>query len=215
MWNRFHYTVFVLCFLFQNCTLYEVENNSMEPTLMDGDVLIGVRIQQNVGVEDLRGRIVISHFPIVGEDELFVKRCVAVAGDSVCIVRGVCLNNSVQETWGKEIDMDTLKNSYGVWMVITNNSTYHRDNILNLSEILVPAEGDTVTVSEETLALYRGALFYETVRYGGSFPLLGDKYVFKSDYVFLCGDNMLHSFDSRQWGVVPLECMVSMVININ
>lgn len=143
MWSRLRYTVFIiLCLFFQSCTLYEVKNISMEPTLREGDVLIGVRIPHNVSIENLRGRIVISNFPIVGDEELFVKRCVAVAGDSISIVRGLCLNNSAEEAWGTEIDMDTLKCRYGLWMVITNNSIHHQDDILNMSKIRVPAEGD-------------------------------------------------------------------------
>lgn len=83
MWSRLRYTVFIiLCLFFQSCTLYEVKNISMEPTLREGDVLIGVRIPHNVSIENLRGRIVISNFPIVGDEELFLGGFELPAGDA-------------------------------------------------------------------------------------------------------------------------------------
>jgi signal peptidase I len=82
--------------------------------------------------------------------------------------------------------------------------------------IWIPAEGATIDLNEETLALYRYVIEnYENngdVRFeNGEVIIDGEsvtQYTFKQDYYFMMGDNRHNSEDSRFWGFVPEDHIV-------
>jgi len=63
--------------------------------------------------------------------------------------------------------------------------------------------GDTVTIHNPNIDLYRKIISYETK---GAFT---KKYhIFGNNYYFMCGDNTLKSYDSRYFGFVPEEFII-------
>ncbi len=88
-------------------------------------------------------------------------------------------------------------------------------NYDQLGPIYVPAKGDQVALTPETLPLYRKIIRdYEgnAVSVSGRQVLLNgspaDTYTFRQDYYWMMGDNRDHSEDSRAWGYVPANHIV-------
>ena len=69
--------------------------------------------------------------------------------------------------------------------------------------VYVPQKGDTLYMCDPKIDLYHTIIAYETK---GIVP--ADYYVFLNNYYFLCGDNVLHSHDSRNFGFVPEEFII-------
>lgn len=85
----------------------------------------------------------------------------------------------------------------------------------NLGPIYIPEQGETVSITPETLPLYKKIIKeYEgnTVSVSGNQVLINgavtDSYTFKMDYYWMMGDNRDHSEDSRTWGYVPANHIV-------
>jgi signal peptidase I len=89
-------------------------------------------------------------------------------------------------------------------------------NADNFGPIWIPAEGATIELNEENIALYRDVIEnYENndeVRFeNGEVIIDGEtvtQYTFKQNYYFMMGDNRHNSEDSRFWGFVPEDHIV-------
>ncbi|MFZ9030489.1 MAG: signal peptidase I [Robiginitalea sp.] len=88
-------------------------------------------------------------------------------------------------------------------------------NYDQLGPIYIPAKGDKVALTVETLPLYRKIIRdYEgnAVSVSGNRVLINgtaqDTYTFRQDYYWMMGDNRDHSEDSRAWGYVPADHIV-------
>lgn len=243
--------IVVQIFLFAS---FSVPSDSMEPTLRPGDyvavnkLLKGARIfnvedaiaHEPFGIKRLpgmerfhRNEVLVFNFPYperwdsIGFDVMlyYVKRCVAVPGDTVEIrnaryrVRGT--GEDVGHTDTQRFLSQMLATEYGVEEMKRRGCwhAYPYDSrmgwtIKDFGPLYVPARGDSVRMDSLHFMLYRNLIEWEqhgklTCR-EGHFYLDGTEvkgYRFKENYYFMGGDNCFNSQDSRYWGLLP-ECYI-------
>jgi signal peptidase I len=175
---------------------FKIPSGSMIPTMQVGDhifvnkFIYGIRIPfTKVHFFDWhkpeRGDVIVFIYPR-DPDKDFIKRVIAVAGDTIEV------RNNVVYVNGKAIPRKPVPGpcKYYDFDEQTNHWTYHDDDC----------------------AMYEETLGHETYRtiaalgdFARDFPGPGDPspYVVPKDSVFVLGDNRNNSHDSRFWGPVP------------
>jgi signal peptidase I len=213
---------------------YRIPSGSMKPTIMIGDVLLVNKLPYRIrslrylpftdipipymefeGWSQLeRGDLVVFELPSYSSpDQLrqgeYVKRCVAVAGDTVALVDGRIQVNGV-ETPPAVIEND--------------GADYHRRAPINRQrayellrpggDVIVPYRGYTVPMDSVSAARWRWLIESEgsQVEYRNRIVFLGGlpatQYTFQRNYFFALGDNSSNSFDSRFFGFVPYNNLI-------
>lgn len=149
-----------------------------------------------------RGDVIVFEFPR-NQDESFtaghpyyVKRCVALGGDTL------------------EIRNDELFVN-GVRFIVDGRSDSRSVRSENYGPRIVPRRGECVRVTGESYDEWRDIIRNEghavardpdgTVLIDGK-PTSG--YTFERNYLFVIGDNLHHSYDSRSWGFLPEENVI-------
>tara|TARA_B100001093_G_scaffold202224_1_gene194247 strand:+ start:1520 stop:2416 length:897 start_codon:yes stop_codon:yes gene_type:complete len=84
--------------------------------------------------------------------------------------------------------------------------------------LYVPKSGDSILLNTRNISLYKKIIVdYENhhLEYSTDFYKIDGNilthYIFDKDYFFVAGDNRHHSFDSRHWGFIPEDHIISSV----
>ena len=187
------------------------------------------------GLRDLeRGDIVVFNFPEHNGKVSFVinnvycKRVIALPGDSISAENGFYRNNNYSGTLG----VDEVQRQFSqipdslLPREILNFYPYDEHipwTTKNFGPLYVPRKGDIMRITPREGLLYRLQLEWElhadiacdwgnNVVTANGKPLL--RHQFKHDYLFLAGDNVADSNDSRYWSFVPKDYVVGIVSHV-
>lgn len=148
---------------------------------------------------------------------LYVKRCVALPGDSVYAKRGAIQVCGVEGTVGiRQYQRQLAFADLSLyppqsWQTIAPDSAAGKWTIRDFGPIYIPRQGDTIPLDRHNIALYAPAVEFET----GIRPRidstgrtrLGDStithYTFRRNFYFACGDNTMASMDPATGGLYP------------
>ena len=253
----FVYTLYVFVSTFVLMS-FKVPTSSMEPTIMSGQHVLVNRMSYgrrylsiSNGEKILHGQIsrgfamskpkhndiiVFNQTCYMGWDTIaldkmkyFVKRCVALPGDSFyikdCRYCVVGLDENLGLVDMQEVNETITRNEqYVKKMGIPYETLPYWDslgwNVRDFGPLYIPQKGDTIHFNEKNMRIYRKYIEWEL----GHKILWNEKgffgpdntsmtyHVMRQNYYFMCGDNTLNSLDSRFWGLVPEEFIVGKVI---
>lgn len=228
----------------------------MEPTLQDGDCILvnkmikGARFfdvfaaldQEEVPIYRMpglgrfeRNDVLVFNFPYqefrwdsirMDVMQYYVKRCIALPGDTLEIREGFYKVRGHNERLGNykaQQYISKLKHPEEQGIVM---GTFPYDgnlgwNIREFGPLPIPKKGQEVMMSYTSYLLYRQLIDWEQkkkLQLKDGQILLGDslikQYVFMKNYYFVSGDNMPNSQDSRYWGMLPEEYIVGKATRI-
>lgn len=170
---------------------FKIPSGSMIPTLAIGDQIFvnkwvyGLRVPfTSIRMVDFappkNGDVVVFIFPNEPHED-FIKRVVGVPGDTVEIRRGVIYVNDIEVVREPRGKMD-------VWDRETNSSVWSQQHSIAYTEHM---NDKRYTVLEDPAVSQRSNNW-------------GPRKV-PEGHIFVMGDNRDHSYDSRAWGMVPLQ----------
>ena len=233
-------------------TSFRIPSDSMEPVLVDGDAILVDKMKYGARIFDVRKamdgeQVDIHRLPGWGKVErndvvvfnypcprkwkrmemdimvYYVKRCVALPGDTFRIVDGrYCVdgwkgslgNVEAQDRFMRMIEERGMKeDDTGVRAYPGDASTGW--TVKEFGPLYIPRAGDSIALDARSVKLYRNVIEWEqgkSLRYRDGEAWLGEKavkgYRFKKNYYFMAGDKADNSKDSRYWGLLPGEYIV-------
>jgi len=185
-----------------------IQGDSMFPTFQDGE---RVKINRHPSCLDAND-VIVFFFPYgeyeteymkASSDNIMIKRLVGIPGDTVAVING-CLVNNRKGVLISISENDRVHLPYWKKEAITNNKVDQSGNVLNMKPIYIPKKGDVIGITDSNYRLYRKIIRTETSQE----IKVGETYTFKEDYYFVCGDNFMSSWDSRQWGFLPQRFII-------
>jgi signal peptidase I len=241
----------VIIFIFITSALIEgsiVPTPSMEKTIMTGDrifinkFIFGPSTPSYIPFTNIelpffrfpsirepeRNEIIVFRFPgdqkqlVDDAVEFWVKRCLAVPGDTIEIKNKVVYVNGKRSPIPIDINylIQPIKNK-GIKNsgIFPNNYDWNEDNY---GPIIIPQKGDIVNLSTDNIDTWRTLINRdfgeEVVSISGNEIKINGKvtkqYTISQDYYFMVGDNRDNSLDSRFWGFLPRENIVGTPIII-
>lgn len=237
-------------------TSFKIPSDSMEPALKDGDrILVNklikgarlfnvssalnneeVTIYRMPGLGKLkRNDVLVFNFPYqmnrwdsirMDVMQYYVKRCIALPGDTLEIREGFYKIRGCDEQVGNfkaQQQLASLQDPKQYGVVV---GTFPYDNKLNwtireFGPLPIPKRGQYVMMDRTNFILYRQLISWEQkrkLRMKDGKVLLGDsvisQYCFQKNYYFVSGDKMANSQDSRYWGMLPEEYIVGKATRI-
>lgn len=236
-------------------TTFTIPSDSMAPTLQAGDrILVNkwimgarifniwdaledkeVKIHRLPGVGKVkRNDVLVFNFPYPAKQDslamdvmlYYVKRCIALPGDTLEIRNGFYRIRGTEEELGniaaqRRISGLTENNLRGVVMESFPWSKRLGWTIKEFGPLPVPAEGQVVSLDSTSILFYQHIIRYEQKKklsLRDKLVYLGDslirEYRFRENYYFVSGDNMENSRDSRYWGLLPESYIVGKATRI-
>ena len=234
---------------------FRIPTDSMYPTLQPGDnilvnkTLMGARIfnvceaaeDKEVEIHRLpgigkvkRSDVLVFHYPYPHKNDslsmhllkYYVKRCIALPGDTMGIRQGHYYIKGIDEPIGNVEAQERIarlnkENARGIVMDTYPWDKYIDWTIQDFGPLHVPARGQTVTMDSTAVKFYRKLIEWEQKNpliWHADKVCLGDsliqEYRFKENYYFVGGDYMENSKDSRYWGLLPEPYIVGVATRI-
>jgi signal peptidase I len=213
---------------------YSIPTGSMKPTIQEGDVILVNKLPYTIrslryipftqiqipyleipGVGNLqRGDVIVFDYPgperLPPSDRQFVKRCVAIPGDTIELVDGrIRVNGTEVPSVGGERSAD--------------GSTPRRDPVSvgrayrllrDGRQVIVPYRGYEIPMDSATVELWGPLIESEgvSVEYRNHIVFVGGlpatRYIVRRNYCFALGDNSADSYDSRYFGFIPFGNLI-------
>ena len=181
-----------------------------------------------------RNDVLVFHYPYPHKNDslsmhllkYYVKRCIALPGDTMGIRKGRYYIKGINEPIGnveaqKRIEKLQKENTRGIVMDAYPWDKYIDWTIQDFGPLHVPARGQTVVMDSTAVKLYRNLIEWEQkekLTFQGKEIFLGDslihEYRFQENYYFVGGDYMENSKDSRYWGLLPEPYIVGVATRI-
>ena len=235
--------------------IISIPSASMDPSVFAGDRIIvnkqipGPRVYRNIrqiridgkvqtkrfnGIRKVRRNdVLVFNFPYsTGSNRinpdlnvLYLKRCVALPGDTFSIENGLYKVKNCADSLGclyrqRELSQ-MLQDDFSshIWYCFPFDSTYYRWNIKDFGPLYVPASDASLALDTLNYRIYKNLIEYETDRqlsvHDGLVYLddeLISNYTFRLNYYFMAGDYLFDSRDSRYWGLLPEDCIIGKAI---
>ncbi len=208
---------------------YRIPTGSMENTLLAGDFLFvnkyvyGPKVPfteiRLPGVDKVeRGDIIVFKFP-KDRSLNYIKRCVAISGDTLEIHDQQLMINKklVTPPPNAQFIGQRVQPGEGDYMIFPQFSNFNKDNY---GPIRIPRQGDIIRLDATTFPLY-GSLVadegHEVSLQGREVFIDGapvQQYTVKENYYFAMGDNRDNSLDSRFWGFLPEKDLVGQALMV-
>ena len=234
---------------------FRIPTDSMQSTLQPGDnILVNksimgarifniweaaeekeVEIHRLPGLEKVkRNDVLVFHYPYTHKSDslsmhllkYYVKRCIALPGDTMGIRQGYYYIKGVDEPIGNIQAQNRIarldkEDARSIVMDAYPWDKYMNWTIQDFGPLHVPARGQTVAMDSTAVKLYRNLVEWEQKK-----PLtrkenqvyLGDsliqEYCFQENCYFVGGDYMENSKDSRYWGLLPEPYIVGVATSI-
>lgn len=220
-----------------------IASGSMEYTLLEGDAILINKLVRSASSESPqalnagssifrsfpvsaieRGDVLVLQFP-GKRDELkptrsdeYVKRCVALAGDTIMIKAGIVFVNGSRLNFPGSSSGPRIRPSHRDERLFPPNSGFNLDFY---GPLYVPRAGDVVRLTNQNYSTWEMLIRREghSIRRVGDngFEIDGRKaesYTVRKNYLFVLGDNFYHSSDSRFWGFVPDDRVIGEAVAI-
>jgi len=152
----------------------------------------------------------------VDQRKEYVKRCIALPGDTLRIIAGYIYINGqriVSDRYQKHVS-DSLYYHPSFFP----NSSQIKWNLDFFGPLYIPRKGDSISINRTNLILYEKLIKFaegndikirnDSVYVNGGYI---NKYCFKMNYYFMLGDNRDNSIDSRYWGLLPEDHIIGKV----
>ncbi len=218
--------------------LFTVPTTSMSPTVMTGDLVLVNKFRYGITSQNVvpilgsylpykmllsfglpkRGDIVVYMFPgqrdeiAPSQDQHYMKRCIAVAGDTISIRNDSVFVNGSRSVYDSLAKHEMRSEHLTVLNEQVKYSTFPKGKewtTSNYGPLVIPKRGDTLTLDAQTWRGWNVFIAREghTVDevLGTIDGLPADRYVVERDYIFCLGDNRHSSFDSRYTGLIGAD----------
>ncbi|MBC8524418.1 MAG: signal peptidase I [Chlorobium phaeobacteroides] len=208
---------------------YRIPTGSMERTLLAGDFLFvnkfvygakvpftDIRLPQVDSVE--RGDIIVFKFP-KDRSLNYIKRCIAVSGDTLEIKDRTVLINGQATALPEHAQFlaGSMPAGYPDQQIFPRYAGFNKDNY---GPLRIPRKGDVVSLNEDSYYLYAALIREEghTIAVPGGRILVdgkpADTYTIEQNYYFALGDNRDNSLDSRFWGFLSERDVVGQALMV-